>query len=271
MEELLNLKEYLKKYSTIRTSFIDDFYSLYNYNTNDNDFVIDLDVLAKWLNAKKKHLKETLVYSYVEDKDFTITKKDINTGGRKSELILLTPDCMKRLCMSSRTEKAEDVRSYFIKLEEHIAKYKNYIISGLSKKIDNIGRTNEHIPNPQNGVIYVLQSSKDLPDVYKLGKTKKFRQRIRVHQSSQLGNVKIKHIYETTDIDSVETCLKGILKNSQLKKRKEFYQIKLDDLKELIENCDKLRLKAKYSTTQSKKDFEKNHFILFEKTNKSIS
>ena len=37
--------------------------------------------------------------------------------------------------MMSRTEKAEEVRSYFIALEDHINKYKGYIIEGLNKKV----------------------------------------------------------------------------------------------------------------------------------------
>jgi phage anti-repressor protein len=131
-ENIINLQEYLKKYSTISSSFIDDFYSLYSYDTNNDDFVINIEMLAKWLKAEKKHLKETLTNSYIKNVDYKVSKKDINTGGRKSELILLTPDCMKRLCMASRTKKSEEVRTYFIEIEKHIDKYKTYIIEGLS-------------------------------------------------------------------------------------------------------------------------------------------
>jgi len=263
---IISLSEYLKKYSTISSSFIDDFYALYNYNTNDTDFVIDLEILAKWLKAEKKHLKETLTNSYIKNIDYKVSKKNINTGGRKSELILLTPDCMKRLCMSSRTKKAEEVRTYFIELEKHLDKYKNYIIEGLSIKLGNLEIQKKPIYNPKKGVIYVLDSNADVNDVYKLGKSKEFKNRLKVHQTTQAENIKVKLVYETNDIDSVEMCLKGVLKGSQYKKNKEFYQIKLDDLKKLIKGCDDLRLKAKYSTTRSKKDIEKNHFIYIEKT-----
>ena len=268
--QLVSLSEYLKKYSTISSSFIDDFYALYNYNTNENDFVINLEILAKWLKAEKKHLKETLTNSYIKNIDYTVSKKNINTGGRKSELILLTPDCMKRLCMSSRTKKAEEVRTYFIELEKHLDKYKNYIIDGLSVKIGNLEKQSKPIYNPKKGVIYVLDSNADVADVYKLGKSKAFKNRLKVHQSSHSENIKVKLIYETNDIDSVETCLKGVLKSSEYKKNKEFYQIKLDDLKKLIKGCDDLRLKAKYSSTRSIKDIEKNHFIYIEKNNKIV-
>ncbi len=40
--------------------------------------------------------------------------------------------------MSSKTKKAEEVRTYFIQLEKHIDKYKNYIIEGLDKEIKNL-------------------------------------------------------------------------------------------------------------------------------------
>ena len=35
------------------------------------------------------------------------------------EEITITPDCMKRMCMLSTTKKAEDVRTYFIKIENN--------------------------------------------------------------------------------------------------------------------------------------------------------
>mgnify|MGYP006947651347 CR=1 FL=1 len=96
------------------------------------------------------------------------------------QLILLTPDCMKRLCMSSRTKKAEEVRTYFIELEKHIDKYKNYIIDGLSVKVGNLETQIKPIYNPKKGVIYVLDSNADVEDVYKLGKSKEFKNRLKV-------------------------------------------------------------------------------------------
>jgi len=37
---MLNLKEYLIKYSFINSKFIEDFFNLYNFQTSQNDFVI---------------------------------------------------------------------------------------------------------------------------------------------------------------------------------------------------------------------------------------
>lgn len=93
------------------------------FQTSQNDFVINLNIIVKWLKTSKGHIKETLTRSYVENIDYTITINK-STGGRPSENILITPDCFKRLCMSSKTKK---VRIYFIEIEKHLDKYKNYI------------------------------------------------------------------------------------------------------------------------------------------------
>mgnify|MGYP000624765604 CR=1 FL=1 len=60
--------------------------------------------------------------------------------------------------------------------------------------------------------------------------TKKFKERIRTHNSSHINNIDIVHIYETDYIDEVEKCLKNVLSTKQYRKRKEFYQIDLDIL-----------------------------------------
>ena len=87
-----------------------------------------------------------------------------------------------------------------------------------------------------------------------LGKTKKFKERIRTHNSSHIDNVDIVHIYETDYIDEVEKCLKNVLLTKQYRKRKEFYQIDLDVLKELIQTCDKMSLKVRKSNKNIKQD-----------------
>jgi phage anti-repressor protein len=108
----------VKTHTIISSKFIDDFFSLYDHKTLDSDFVIDLDVLSKWLGGYKSNIKDTLLKSYTKDIDYIVSKSNEKTNGRPRENILLTPDCMKRLCMLSRTKKAEEVRTYFLDLEK---------------------------------------------------------------------------------------------------------------------------------------------------------
>ena len=59
----MNLADFLKRYSNIKNSFIDDFFSFYDINSK-NEFIIDLDKVSKWLKSRKYNLKDTLKNSY---------------------------------------------------------------------------------------------------------------------------------------------------------------------------------------------------------------
>jgi hypothetical protein len=152
---------------------------------------------------------------------------------------MLTPDCMKRICMVSRTKKAEEVRTYFIELEKHIDRFKDVIIE---KYIAN------HTPqqtDTKGGVIYLLNTDLNLPGVYKIGKTTDFKSRLKTHQSSTVDNIKVEKVYKTKDIDNVEKCLKQFLKEKQYKKYKEFYQVDKEIISKLFKVCDKATLAAR--------------------------
>lgn len=234
-----SLKDYLKKFSIISNKFIDDFFSLYQYNTKNTEFVIDLEILTTWLGARKGTIKDTLTKSYTKNIDYTEHTVKIGKNGRPSIKVMLTPDCMKRLCMVSKTKKAEDVRSYFIELEKHIDQYKNIIVE---KYLSN------HTPQQDNikgGVIYLLNTDLNLPNVYKIGKTSDFKSRLKTHQSSHVDNIKVVKVYKTTDIDNVEKCLKLYLKQKQYKKYKEFYHVDIDDISKLFKMCNNATLTAK--------------------------
>ena len=151
--------------------------------------------------------------------------------------------------MLSRTEKAEEVRSYFIAVEQNLDKYKNYIIEGLNKKIKKYEKELKPSPAPTTrGAIYVFKTSEDIDGVYKIGRTKNFAERIKVHQSSHPDKIEIVHVYETNNIETVESCLKGLLKEKSYRKRKEFYEIDINLLKQLIKNCDCMHLAVRSKT-----------------------
>ena len=158
---------------------------------------------------------------------------------------MLSYDCFRRLCMLSRTVKAEEVRSYFIDIEKHIHKYKDHIIDALDKKVGILKDNMKPKININSGVIYILKTDLDIENVYKIGKSKKFKERLNTHNSSHVDNVKVVLVYESDDIDGVERCLKAVLKGHAYRKRKEFYELNIDLLKELLDDCDRITLKTK--------------------------
>jgi phage anti-repressor protein len=249
---MTSFPDYLKKYSTISNKFIDDFFGIHDYKIMENSIYIDFDLVVKWLQSSRSHLKSTLTNTYIENMDYRITKK-LSTGGRPSEVITLSYNCFRRLCLLSRTKKAEEVRSYFIGIEKHLNKYKDDIIDALKNRIGILNNNQKPKIKPKSGVIYVMKTALDIESVYKIGKSKNFTNRLSTHNSSHVDDVNIMLVYETLDIDAVENCLKSILKNHAYRKKKEFYKVEIDVLKELISGCDNLTLISKSSSKQKLK------------------
>ena len=52
----MKTKDYLKKMTNIPNKFIDDLFSIYDENTLQTDFVINMNVVAKWLDARKDRM-----------------------------------------------------------------------------------------------------------------------------------------------------------------------------------------------------------------------
>lgn len=84
-------------------------------------FPIDFDDAWKWIGwSKKQDAKELLLSNFREGKDFLRSGVKSSTGGRPSELILLTIECFKSLAMMSKTSKGQEIRDYFIACEEEL-------------------------------------------------------------------------------------------------------------------------------------------------------
>jgi phage anti-repressor protein len=256
----LSLKEFLKKYSTLSNDFINDFYAIYDFNEHDNnDFIINIDIVAKWLGSKKGKIKETLVNTYNVNIDYKISKEKPNHKISKSnkEIILMTPDCFKRLCLLSKTKKGEEVRTYFIELEKLINNYKNYIIEGLKSTVKILENNQKPIPSNIKGVIYILKSPKDIDGIYRFGKTQDFKNRLANYNSSNSDKMEVLFIFETKNLTQIESCVISQIKQFRYKKRKDFFQIDINIIKELINSCDQLTLKFKKKIYKSNKNNNK--------------
>lgn len=240
----MKAKEYLKKMTNIPNQFIDDLFSFYDENTLQTDFVIDMNVVAKWLEARKDTLMETLKRSYKQNIDYTITKK-INPNKKQPhsnnhKQVLLTPDCFKRLCMLTRSSKGETVRSYFIEIENTFIKYRQQTIEGI--KMD-MKRTKYQ---PNTGYVYVILLRDNL---HKVGYTKDMNKRMSTYRTGRGRDMEVLYLYQTEHLKEVEGCLKSWLRGSRYQHNTEIYEVELDIVKKLINECgnigSKLHLKNK--------------------------
>lgn len=254
--EKISFRSFLKKYSLLSNDFIDDFYTIYDFNEDNNDdFIIDLEIVAKWLESEKGKLKKTLINSYIKSVDYVVKlAKKAKVSKSNKEIILLTPDCFKRLCLLSKTKKAEEVRTYFLELEKLLNNYKDHIIKALEKTVSVLQNNQKEIPNNVKGVVYILQSPKDIEGIYRFGQTGDFKKRLQNYNSANSDKMKIIKIYETKDPVGVENCVISQIKKLRYKKRKDFYQIDLNLLVNIIKDCKNLTLKYKGSISKNLKN-----------------
>jgi len=103
--------------------FVSSFYCYLNYDKN-NDFVVDLDNVWKWIGFSNKHkTKELLKKYFIFNIDYinllTPTgEQKKGSGGHNKEIIMLTIKCFKSLCLKARTKKADEIHEYYIKMED---------------------------------------------------------------------------------------------------------------------------------------------------------
>ena len=205
----MDLRTFLKKFSTLNNDFIDDFYNIYDPDENIlNDFPINIETITKWINSKKSRLKETLINTYTKNIDYKITKeKEGKISKSNKEIIMLTPDCFKRLCLLSKTNKAEEVRTYFLELEKIIGHYKNYIIDGLKKTIQILENNTKEISQKIKGTVYIIRSIKDINGIYRFGQTEDFNKRLANYNSANSDKMEVMYIYETCQIKNAKAFL----------------------------------------------------------------
>jgi len=194
---MIEFSEFLKKYSTIPNQFIDDFFKIIkNYNDFDNLFYINLDIVARWVNQKKSNIKRTLVKNFSKNVDYSIEKIEIGRGKPK-ENILLKSSTFKKLCMMLNNKKAKEVREYFIKVEETLDKYKNYIINSLKTQVKKMDTSLKPRKKPSKGVIYGFEINDNNRKFIKIGKSKDLKQRMLQHNSSHADKIDVEFIFET--------------------------------------------------------------------------
>lgn len=103
--------------------FLSSFYCYLKYDSN-NDFIIDLDNVWKWLDfGQKDSAKRVIEKNFFINKDYKIfgpqvggAKKE-SRGGHNKEIIMLNIETFKKFCLKAGTKKADEVHDYFIKLE----------------------------------------------------------------------------------------------------------------------------------------------------------
>jgi phage anti-repressor protein/predicted GIY-YIG superfamily endonuclease len=254
---MISFIEFLKKYSTIPNSFLDDFFNIFMNNINQNyNKIINIEKVSKWLNIQKHKLRETIIKSYKNGIDYKLEKKTIKThikGGQNKIMIYITPNCFKKICQLTKSKKGNQVREYFIQVESLLFKYKDYIINGMKDKINKLEKNQKPKTYPKKGVIYIFQTPNSKENsLYKIGRTKDLKKRLQSHNSPLSHDLEVLFYYESENIIEIEKCIKTLMKKYQYRKYKEVYKINIDIIKSLIEQCDSIIIDTDKKVEMSK-------------------
>ena len=265
----MKITDFLKRFSLIDNKFIDDFYSFYDEGKNEYDFIISLELISKWLNVRKDHLKTLLISNFVKNTDYIEIKESgkKGTGINNKIHVMLTYTCSKLLCMISKSEKANLIRNYYIDLEKIIITYKDNIVNDLHNQLG-IKQTNiEIIENNDNeGLMYILKVD---DEHRKIGTTRMLKSRMKQYNVGRISELPIVFVFRCKNIHEVEKCVKENLEEYRLKKNKNNEIFKIDDefIKDTIIYCNKKAIKIKENRKLLKSLSVKNWMIVIDKKN----
>ncbi len=240
----MDFKSFLVKYTTISKKFIEDFHNIVkeDYFEKYYDFLIDSEILRKWLKISiKQDFVNTIKNSYKINVDYKLEKikKSEGSGGHNREVITLTPEATKKICLMTKSKVGNDVRQYFIDLELAFYKFKNHIIESLNKKIEQLENNQKPKINSTKGLIYVFRAlNTENATLYKIGRTISSTKRFNSHNSPLANDLEIIMTYEADNIEQLESCIKAMMKKAQYRKYKEIYEVDIDIIKNVIKDCD---------------------------------
>jgi phage anti-repressor protein len=237
--------KFIKQITAIPEEFVDDFYQFYNEDTLQTDLVINLDLVAKWLDVDKKVLYRTLKNGrYYKDGIDYVYKGDVPNPQKKVanannyKYVLISPLCFKHLTMNTHAKKGYMVRTYFIEMDNAFIKYRKQTLAGIEfdmKKLMRNQRPKKRLP--VGGYVYVIRASESKNSVVKIGRTESLLKRLRSHNSALADDLEVLYIYKTNNIEAVEKCTHAWLKKYKYRKYKEIYQVDLNIVRNVIQSC----------------------------------
>lgn len=221
----INLRLFLKKYTSISSTFIDKYCSFYDLCKKDK-FGINVDLVVKYLEyTDSKRFYRRFRKTYTLNEDYVI-KKNAVKAEKDVKLVeyFITIECFEKICMLSRSKMGNSVRDYFITLRQFINYYKNHIADTIN-----------HMAKPGK-CVYIILANKN-KNIQKIGRTENLRNRLRSYVTGKETHPDVKFIMLVDDAESVENCVKTLMKKYRFKNSQELYKVNIDALKNALFNC----------------------------------
>jgi hypothetical protein len=251
--------------NNIEEKFIDDF--MFSINSNEK-FTINIEKLYEWkVDYSKKHSKQRLLNSFQENIDFSRNYAK-STGGRPSEIIMLSKECFKSLCITSQNEFGKKTREYYITIEEAFKKYMEESFNKLKEENEklNIKLSEEQSARiqtekdnikmkkyictttlknhyrhqfPVKPCIYILKNPDEIYDKYKYGLSTNMNERL-ASDRTMIPNIKVKYILYTEHYELFEKIINIKYKDRLMLPAHEWIYDSIENIITNIKNINKV-------------------------------
>lgn len=272
---MLTIKEFILKTNiSIDNIYIDKFWE----NISDDKWIYIGDEMLEWIgyakstrewNPKQRYLKlltpnfqEPDDYKYLTSskmKTFHLTVKgemempnDFNAHN-KAKHILVSPDCFKQSLMLIRTDKANEVRKYYLALETVFKEYLKYQSTYQASQTSKIAYELEQEKNRNtllmaNAIDYNCHAKKEYLYIatnaryasqnnFKIGKTQDLKQRLSAYNTSHNKREPYYYTFVSEplfDAKTVEHIIKHILVKFRNSETNELYVINYEFLEKMV-------------------------------------
>ena len=189
-------------------------------------FGIDASEVIKYLGLTyPKKFYERMRTNYKINKDYIIKQiKQKSIKGQRDIFYYLSFDGFEKVCMTSRSEKGNDVRDYFITLRKFIEYYRKHIANNINNMTE------------KGKFIYIILANKS-KSIYKIGRSVDMRKRLYSYATGKDKHPDIKFIMLIEDAKKVEDCMKIFINKYKFRGNQELYKIDLDTLKNVVFDC----------------------------------
>lgn len=150
---------------------------------------------------------------------------------------MLNYECFENLAMTGDTEKANEVRLYFIKLRKFIRDNQHLIYQAIENK--------KKLHKYKGFDTIYFFAVKKHSNIFKIGKSKNIVKRLSNYNVGRIYEVDLHYLALVKNKDLIENCMKESLHKFQKIKNKEIYEVDPKTIKNIAYKCYKQNVSYK--------------------------
>ncbi len=263
----MSIVEFIQSESIdIDSLYIDKFWDSIE---SDQWIYIGVDML-KWIGYhssfkqdNKRHYRDMLKNSFAEGNDYKIlTTSEIKLlqstetnkiklpqnikEGNRSKHIIISPRSFKESLMMMNTDRAKQIRQYYIQLEEVYKKYMKYCLDMSNVELEKMKKESDTFKMmilnkatyKADQYVYIATSrSYSKKNIFKVGCTTRLEKRMHGYQTGRSSDDKFYYVYlmKCVDARAMEQLILTRLKQFAYEDSKELFQIHFQTLKNIVE------------------------------------